>query len=117
MILTQIAGEGRVYVYGYAVTPGSELHLKAIKLLNLKDDKKLESDVNIEIPGAEIIDEMYNEWVNGLDTVKKQKEIGQHLNQLGGIELMRAFAYKLIYADVAYESSFDKWHGIGDWQK
>lgn len=122
----QDSNEGRIFVYGYAVTPGSKLHRQAMAHLRLGTDKKLETDVNIELPNADIIDQLVNEWAvlgRGVNTDerrqamhRREKEIGQTLNKLGGIDLMRAAAYKLINDGLSYESDFYVWHGIGDWQ-
>jgi hypothetical protein len=48
---------------------------------------------------------------------RREKEIGQVLYELGGIDLMKQFALKLIYAGLSYESDFAEWHGIGPWQR
>ena len=123
---SNISKQCRIYVCGYAVTPGSQLHRRALELLQLGPDEKLESDMNIIFPEAEVIDRLAKEWVvigRGVVTdeqkqamYRREKEIGQLLNELGGIELMRAFAYKLINDGLSFESDFFQWHGIGCWQ-
>ncbi len=118
---------GRIFVCGYAVTPGSKLHRQAVDQLCLGTDKKLETDVNIMLPEADVIDRLVNEWgVLGRGVItdeqrqamhRREKEIGQNLNDLGGIDLMRAVAYKLINDGLSFESDFFTWHGGGDWQR
>ncbi len=117
---------GRIFVCGYSVTPGSKLYCEAREYLRLGNDEQLKNDVNVTFPGADAIDRLANEWaVLGRsvfsDEQKKamhhrEKEIGQALNELGGIDLMRSVAYKLINAGLSFESDFYEWHGIGGWQ-
>jgi hypothetical protein len=117
---------GRIFVCGYFVTPGSQLHRRAVEILGLGMDQKLEEDVNVEFPDAEVIDRLVCEWtVHGHGVVTeeqrqamhcREKEIGQALYDLGGIDLMEQVALKLIHAGRAYESDFFYWGGIGGWQ-
>jgi ankyrin repeat protein len=114
----------KIFVCGYSVTPGSKLHRQAVEQLRVGE--KLETDVNIILPEAEVISRLVNEWAtlgHGVITDEqrqamhhREKEIGQIIDDLGGIDLMRAFAYKLINDGLSYESDFFTWHGIGDWQ-
>ena len=116
---------GIIFICGYTVTPGSKLHRQAVNLLRLGNDEKLETNVNITFPEADIIDRLVKEWeVIGRGVItdeqkqamyRREKEIGQILNDLGGIDLMRAVAYKLIDNGLAFESDFFTWNGIGGW--
>ena len=89
---SKVKKEGRIFVCGYAVTPGSILHRQAVDILRLGTNEKLETDVNIMLPEADIIDRLVNEWaVLGRGVVtdeqrqgmhRREKEIGQTLNDL-----------------------------------
>ena len=117
---------GRIFVCGYFVTPGSRLYRRAVENLGLGMGQELKEDVNVVFRDAEIIDRLVREWTeHGQGVVteeqrkamhRREKEIGQALYDLGGIDLMRQVALKLIHAGCAYESDFSYWSGIGGWQ-
>ena len=116
----------RIFGCGYPLTPGSQLHRRAVEVLRLGTAEQLEKDMNVQLPGANVIDRPVHEWtVLGHGVVsdeqrwtmrRREKEIGQALHELGGIDLMQSVAYKLIYAGRAFESDFTEWSGIGSWQ-
>jgi len=117
---------GRLFVCGYLVSPGSQLHRSAVETLRLGPDEKLEQDVNVQLPDAEVIDCLVQEWMTlgrGVVTDEQRKamhrretEIGQALYDLGGTTLMKHVVIKLIDAGLAHESDFWYWNGIGGWQ-
>lgn len=118
--------KGRIKVNGYAVSSGSQLHQLAEELMGVDSPLLLDGDVNVNLPQGNLIDQLVEEWATlgrGVNTEKKkqamrlrEQEIGEKLNEMGGIDLMRAFAYRLIYEGRSYESDFSPWHGIGEWQ-
>ena len=117
---------GRIFVYGYLVTPGSRLHCRVVEALRLEPDVELERDLNADLPDGKVLEELAEEWaVLGHGVVSdeqrramhdREKKIGQILYDLGGNDLMRSFAYRLIDAGRSYESDFSYWHGIGSWR-
>ena len=118
---------GEIKICGYTVSHGSKLYQSALMDVGLGPDETPEANLFLNIPEFDnTINQLMSEWAKlgyGVVTDKqrksmarREKEIGHILNNLGGIDLMRSFAYKLINSNLSYESDFNNWHGIGDWQ-
>jgi len=118
--------EGRLLVCGYLVAPGSQLYRRAVETLHLGPDGKLEEDVDVQLPEAEVIDRLVQEWMTlGRGAItdeqrqamhRRETEIGQALHDLGGTTLMKHVVIKLIYAGLAHESDFWYWNDVGGYR-
>lgn len=124
----KILKKGKIIVCGYTLTPGSKLYESILRDLNYPPGQQPETSIVInDLPDFEnSMNNLLKDWIEiGRGVVtdqqrrslgKREKEIGYKLNNIGGIELMRSFANKLINSGLSYESDFHRWHGIGEWQ-